>query len=152
MVLIIYVVRPGLVNVAPIKSGLVDNAFVLEVYWSTVGLAGFHSSLWRPSSSSPSSSSRMSPECSMLKKHPQANTSKISSKRGSRSRPVPLSADKRMPSMYPPGVGAAPSFLDYDYAVSTLFAVPLRRQWHEVRGAELNQRAIMSDNMVFTVE
>jgi len=38
----------------------------------------------------------------------------------SRSRPAPLSASKQLPSMSPPGITAAPSFLDYDYAVSVI--------------------------------
>ena len=64
---------------------------------------------------------------------------KKSSKKGSRtrSRPAPLSAGRRLPSMDPPGLKAAPSFLDYDYAVSALPAVEKKSARNAALG-ELN--------------
>jgi len=62
---------------------------------------------------------------------------KKSRKKGSRptSRPAPLSAGNRLPSTSPPGLKATPSFLDYDYAVS---AVPAAER-KSTRGAERDQ-------------
>lgn len=126
-------VCPGLINSAPIVSGLAANSDDLDELNEGVGLLVYGMIGWLSIVTLAAIivfvvvHVKLSRAAKLLADEESSTivTAKKSKKKGSRSRsrPVPLSAGKRLPSLSPPGLQGAPSFLDYDYAVSSLPAV-----------------------------